>query len=149
MYHLYWLFVWDSTYDPLDFLFLIVPILAALFSAAILAALLPRRPELAALLYIIVVPAVMLAVFHSAKQVDYRALTGARAGRIGQALEEYRARRGSYPDRLDQLAPGTMLTLPGPVILYGQDWCYQGGRTGTGWATSTGNIGAHPSCFRR
>jgi hypothetical protein len=124
-YHLYWLFVWDSTYDSLDFFFLIVPILAALFAAALLAELLEGKWQLSGLLYAVLIPAVLILVYRSAKQVDYRALTERRAGQISQALESYHARRGSYPVSLDQLRPWTMPAIPAPVILHGQDWCYQ------------------------
>lgn len=44
----------------------------------------------------------MIAVYRSAKHVDYRSLTGTRAGRISQALEKYHARRRSFVRRLRQ-----------------------------------------------
>lgn len=126
LYHLYWLFVWDSTYDSIDTIFLFVPVLAALFSAALIAELLHGRWRLTALAFALLVPALMIGVYLAAKQVDYRLLTEQRAARISQALERYHSRRGSYPASLDQLAPWTMLAVPEPVILHGQDWCYQG-----------------------
>jgi hypothetical protein len=126
LYHLYWLFVWDSTYDSLHVFFLMVPFLTALFSAAVLADLLLGKMKLVALLFAILIPALMIGVFWSAKRVDFRALTEARAERVSQALASYQARQGRYPETLDQLAPRTMLSIPDPVILYGQEWCYQG-----------------------
>lgn len=126
LYHFYWLIVWDSTYDAIDIFFLLFPIFTILLSAAVLAELLVDRQKLNALLYAILVPALLIGVFWSAKQVDFRALTEARAERVSQALASYHARQGRYPETLDQLAPRTMLSIPDPVILYGQEWCYQG-----------------------
>ena len=126
-YQLYWLLVWDSTYDSLNFIWLGIPILAALFGATLLALMLAGRKRLAGLLYALIVPAVMIGVYHQAKAIDYRALTAARAERIARALETYRARQGAYPAALRQLVPWTMFSIPAPVILHGQDWCYQSG----------------------
>jgi hypothetical protein len=126
LYHFYWLFVWDSTYDALDVLFLLIPILTILLSATLLAELLVGRQKLAALVYVILIPALVILVFRSAKQVNYRDLTEARAERISQALASYRNSQGRYPETLAQLVPRTILSIPDPVILYGQKWCYQG-----------------------
>jgi hypothetical protein len=124
-YQLYWLLVWDTTYDALDFIWLGIPILAALLGAALLALMLARRQQRAGLLYALIVPALMIGVYLQAKAVDFRALTAARAERIARALETYRARQGAYPDALNELVPWTMLSIPAPVVLHGQDWCYQ------------------------
>jgi hypothetical protein len=126
-YQLYWLLVWDSTYDALDFIWLGIPILAALLGAALLALMPAGRQRRTGLLYALLVPALMIGVYRQAKAVDFRGLTAARAERIARALETYRARQGAYPEALNELVPWTMLSIPAPVILHGQDWCYQGG----------------------
>ncbi len=126
-YQLYWLLVWDSTYDALDFIWLGIPILAALLGATLLALMSVGRQRRTGLLYALIVPALMIGVYHQAKTVDFRALTAARAERIARALETYRARQGAYPAALRELVPWTMFSIPAPVILHGQDWCYQSG----------------------
>ena len=126
LYQFYWLLVWDSTYDALGVLNLIPAVLAALFAAAILAELLAVRRQWLGLLYAVLVPGLMLAVYLNAMLVDTQMLTQSRAERIGRALENYHVRQGSYPESLDELRPWTMLAIPVPVIMHGQDWCYQG-----------------------
>jgi len=69
----------------------------------------------------------MVAVSASAQRVDFRQLTEERAKHVAQAIESYYAKEGHYPQDLRQLTPQYALSLPGPVILYGQDWCYDGG----------------------
>ena len=127
-YNLYWLLVWDSTTDSLDIIWLFLPLLAALVSGLLLALTLPGRKMLAGLLYAMLVPALLAVVFASAKSVDWRKLTERRAELISQAIETYHARNGSYPQELQQLDPLSALTLRGPLIMYGQGWCYDGGQ---------------------
>ncbi len=127
LYNLYWLMVWDSTTDALDFLWLIFPILAALFAGLLLAVALPRWTKLTGLAYALLIPALMIAVSVNAKSVDFRQLTQARAAQVSQAIESYYAREDRYPQDLHQLTPWDVLSLPGPVIIYGEDWCYDGG----------------------
>jgi hypothetical protein len=67
----------------------------------------------------------MVAVSTAAQRVDYRRLTEARAERISQALADYFSRERRFPEHLSQLIPQDALYLPGPVIIYGQDWCYE------------------------
>jgi hypothetical protein len=123
MVNLYWLLVWDSTYDPLGVLWLILPVLAAFTSGSVLAASLSGRARWAAA-YGLLVPALVAAVAAGAQRVDFRELTGVRAERVSQALAAYHAREGRYPLELRQLTPRDLLRVPGPVIIDGQDWCY-------------------------
>jgi len=81
----------------------------------------------AGFLYSLLIPALMIAVSARAQRVDFRQLTEERAERVTQAIETYYAREGHYPQDLRQLVPRYVLSLPGPVIIYGQDWCYDGG----------------------
>jgi len=127
LHNLYWLTVWDNTDDSLGYLWLVVPVVAVLFSGVMLSITLPGRIKLAGFLYSLLISALMIAVSARAQSVDFRQLTEERAGRTSQAIETYYARKGSYPQNLRQLTPGYVLSLPGPVIIYGQDWCYNGG----------------------
>jgi hypothetical protein len=127
LHHLYWFTVWDNTYDSIGYLLLLVPVLAALLSGVTLSITLSGRTKLAGFLYSLLIPALMIAVSARAQRVDFRQLTEERAGRASQAIETYYAREGSYPQDLRELIPWYVLSLPGPVIIYGQDWCYDGG----------------------
>jgi hypothetical protein len=127
LHNLYWLTVWDNTDDPLGYLWLVVPVVAVLFSGVTLSIALPSRTKLAGFLYSLLIPALMIAVSAGAQRVDFRQLTEERAGRASRAIETYYAREGRYPQDLRQLIPWYVLSLPGPVIIYGQDWCYDGG----------------------
>lgn len=124
--NLYWLIVWDNSYDSLGFLWLIVPSAAALMAGVVFFILLPGWRKLAGFAVWLIIP-LMIVITAAAQQVDYRELTQARAARMAGAIESYHAREGRYPQSLRQLVPGHMLILPGPVVLYGQDWCYDGG----------------------
>jgi hypothetical protein len=127
LHSLYWFTVWDNTYDSLGYLLLLVPALAALFSGVTLSITLSGRKKLAGFLYSLLIPALMIAVSARAQRVDFRQLTEERAERVTQAIETHYAREGRYPQDLRQLTPWYILSLPGPVIIYGQDWCYDGG----------------------
>ncbi len=124
---LYWLTVWDSANDSIGFFLLVVPVIAVLFSGLVLLITLPDKSKFAGGLYAALTLALLFAVFTLAQRVDFRQLTEARAGQVSQAIESYHAREGRYPQDLRQLVPWTALSIPGPVIIYGQEWCYQGG----------------------
>lgn len=127
LHNLYWLTFWDNTNDPLGYLWLGFPVLAALFSGVILSATLAGRTKLVGFLYSLLTVGLMIAISARAQSVDFRRLTEERAGRAGQAIETYYARQGRYPQDLRQATPWYVRSLPGPVIIYGQDWCYDGG----------------------
>ena len=124
---LYWLTVWDNTFDPLGYLWLIIPVLAALVSCLVLTITLPGRAKAAGILYLVFTSALMIAVSARAQSVDFRQLTEERAERVTRAIESYHSKEGHYPQDLRQLIPWHILSLPEPVIIYGQDWCYDGG----------------------
>lgn len=126
MHTFYWFMVWDSTNDPLGILWLPLPLLVVFFCSAFLFIKLPGRTKLAGFLYLMFIP-VLVAVSIRAQSVDFRALTKERAQQVSRALDTYQAREGSYPQDLRQLTPFYLLSLPGPLIMYGQGWCYQGG----------------------
>lgn len=127
LHNFYWLIIWDSTYDPLDTLWLAPVILAALLGALAMLVVLPDKTRFAGLLYAALIPALLTAAAASAKRVDTRELTQARAEQIIQAVERYHARRGAYPESLRQLWPRDLLSVPEPVLMNGVGWCYDAG----------------------
>lgn len=127
LHSLYWLTVWDTTNDSLGYLWLGFPILAAFFSGAILSIILSGRTRVAGVVYPLLISAVMVAVSSHAQRVDFRHLTEQRVAQINQEIERYYAREGRYPQDLQELTTWHVRSLPGPVIIYGQDWCYDGG----------------------
>lgn len=126
LHTLYWAMVWDTTYDPLGHIWLVFPLLAVLFSSLMLSGFLVSRTIWPGLAYLLLIPALVV-VADRAQRVDFRQLTAARAAQVQRAIEAYQAQTGRYPRELSQLAPVYALTLPGPLVLYGQEWCYQGG----------------------
>lgn len=127
LYNLYVLTLWDNTYDPLGYLWLIVPVFAALISGLMLSMALSDVKKLAGPLYTILATALLISVSALAQHVDFHRETTRRAARIVQTIESYYEREGSYPESLSQLTPWYILSLPKPMIIYGQDWCYQSG----------------------
>jgi hypothetical protein len=127
LHSLYWLMIWDLTTDPLGYFWLVIPIFVAIFSGVILSITLPGWAKLGGLFYSLLIIALMIAVSARAQRVDFRQLTEERAERVSRAIESYYSREGRYPQNLRQLVPGYALSLPGPVIIFGQGWCYDGG----------------------
>lgn len=125
LYNFYWFMVWDSTGDGLGYLWLPIPILAVISSTIMLFMALPEKTKLASLLFLLLIPA-MIAITASTQRVDFHQLTETRAARVNQAIDNYYARNNRYPDNLRALTPWYLLSLPGPVIIYGQEWCYDG-----------------------
>lgn len=121
------LIMWDNTYDPIEFLWLILPILIAIICGVILMVNLPGKTKLAGWLYMLLVPAMMLIVYVPAVNVDPHQVTTERAERLSYAIENYYQREGKYPQTLSQLVPRDRLFIPGPMIINGQPWCYDAG----------------------
>ena len=127
LYNLYWLSLWDQTNDSLGYLLLAVPVFVVIFSGLMLSIKLDARVKLTGLFYGVFVMYLMIAVSGLAQNVDFYQLTEARARQVTQAIETFYVREGQYPQNLQQLTPWIMLSIPEPVIIYGQGWCYQGG----------------------
>ena len=126
LYNLYWLLVLDNTTDSVGIIWLTLTAPAVILCVCLLFLHLLRRATLAGLLYAILIPGLFIAVSFLAWRTDYRALTEARAERVGRAIETYYARNGRYPQGLGKLTPRYILALPPPVIINGLDWCYEG-----------------------
>ena len=63
--------------------------------------------------------------FEAGWRVSYHEITEWRAEHIAQALEQFHAREGSYPESLGALTPRYLLFVQQPVILAGEKWCYE------------------------
>ena len=77
--------------------------------------------------YAILVPLAMIGAARYGWSVPYHSITEDRALRIQSALEHFHTRAGRYPAALGELVPRDLVWIPVPVILPGEDWCYQGG----------------------
>lgn len=126
LYNLFWLIVWDNTTDSLMLFWLGIPILAAIFAGAALSVLAKGEAIWIGIGYALGVIILAIGVYALARQVDYRRLTVARAETVSKALADYQDRYGRYPESLRQIRSWGALSLPRPVIIYGQDWCYDG-----------------------
>lgn len=120
---LYWMFVWDKTHDSLDILWLILLVPIALLAGLMLAVRLPRQR----ILCMLGLPLLPILAYLVGLPVDYHELTATRADRVGLSIERYHEQNGRYPQTLNQLTPRYLLTVPEPTIIYGQNWCYEGG----------------------
>ena len=127
LHNIYDLTLWDNTYDPLDYLWLIVPIFIVVLSGLTLSVALSGRMKSMGLLFSVIVTAMLIAASAFAQNVDFRQETAKRAERTVSTIESYYAREGGYPESLSQLSPRYILSIPKPMIIYGQDWCYEGG----------------------
>jgi hypothetical protein len=122
----YWFMVWDSTGDGLGYLWLLIPVLVALCATAFLAVMLPENRKWPAFFYLMLIPGMIL-IANRAQSVNFHHLTQERAARIDRAIVRYYAREARYPIHLQDLTPWYLLTIPEPLIIYGQDWCYDAG----------------------
>lgn len=128
-YTIVWASIWDNTSDGLGGLFLSIYAGMASVAAGMLMGLTTtgwRRS--AGLAFAVLVPVLMFGAFDYGWDVSYHAITETRAARIQRAVERFHARDGRYPEELEELIPRDLLWIPGPVILQGQGWCYQGGQ---------------------
>ena len=128
LYNLYWLVYWDNTTDSISFFWLFLPVGAGVLAGAILVIILQKWTRLAGVLYAVAIPALLIAVCRPAMNLDFRQITMDHAQQVSRMIEAYYAREGRYPQDLRQLIPRYTLSLPGPLILYGQGWCYDGGQ---------------------
>ena len=121
----FWLVVWDSSYDPIGLILISILVLCASLAGLALLLYLPRRRRVAGLLFALLVPAGLVLVMALVQRAGFRHITETRAGHVVRALESYHAREGNYPDALRQLVPRDTLFISRPLVLFGQDWCYE------------------------
>ena len=126
LYKFYWFMLWDSTGDGLGVFWLPIPVLAVLSATTLLLISLPEEIKLAAFSFLLIIPA-MVTITVFTQRVNFYQLTEERAERVSQAIESYYTRNEHYPRYLQDLTPWYMLGIPEPVIIYGQQWCYDAG----------------------
>jgi hypothetical protein len=127
IYDLYWLFVWDQTGDAMYVALLPLPVTAVILAGVLFTSAMPGKQKWYGLAYTLLLGAALITTFSISIRVDHQQITEARAGQVSRAIERYYERTGHYPAALAKLVPRTRLSLPGPVIISGQDWCYQSG----------------------
>ena len=126
---IFWGSVWDQTSDGLIGGFasqLSAPIGIGAGMLMILA--LRGKYRLAGILFIITVPILLYQSSEAGWQVSYHEITEGRAASIARALDRFHTREGYYPASLDALTPRDLLFIQQPVILAGEEWCYEGNK---------------------
>jgi hypothetical protein len=127
-YKIYWFSIWDQTSDGLAGLFFSSEAaLVAIAAGMVIAVTRTGRAWFAGLVFAASVPILVFAAFRQGWDASYHEITERRAARLQRALEQFQDRQGRYPQSLSELVPRDLLAIPGPVILKGEDWCYQGG----------------------
>jgi hypothetical protein len=98
IYNLYDLTLWDNTYDPLEYIWLIAPILAAILSGVMLYAILPDGVKATGILYPVLIPLLMIVASTRAQNVDFR-INRKTGGTIVQAISSHHEREGGTQKR--------------------------------------------------
>jgi hypothetical protein len=126
--NLYWLIYWDNTVDSIGVLLLILPISAAILVGFALVVILPKWIKVAGVIYPVLTILLIFMACKPAQNLNVRQITIDHAQQVSRLIETYYTREGHYPQSLKELVPRYTLTIPGPVIMYGQGWCYDGGK---------------------
>jgi hypothetical protein len=128
-YTIVWLSIWDHTSDGIGGVWLSMQAQLIAIGAGMLMALSTAgKRRVAGLLFAVLVPLLMAQANQWGWDVSYHVLTEGRAARIRSAVESFQAREGRYPQALGELMPRDLWLIERPVILRGEDWCYEGGR---------------------
>jgi hypothetical protein len=123
-----WGSIWDQTSDGLLGIFLSVYCsLVSIGAGVLMTFTLSGRQRIASLVFLILVPLLLFQAFSLGWRISNLEITAGRAARLQRAVERFYAREEKYPVTLDELTPRDLLWIPGPVILEGEGWCYQGG----------------------
>jgi len=125
--HLYWIFAWDATTDPIGVILQIPVMWIALVAALLLVILLWNRRRWVGLTASALFLLAVVTVIQLAMRIDFRQITVKQADQVSQALERRFIAVGSYPLALEKLEPWYLWSVPEPMIIYGLDWCYEGG----------------------
>lgn len=129
LYTVSWLCIWDGTDDGVrGFLMILLTIIISI-AAGMMIALTSRgwRRWSGLALAILISYGVFWVVGGPAKLVHPYELTEKRAASLQRAIEEYQATHKSYPAALRNLVPSELWRIPRPMIVRGEDWCYEGG----------------------
>jgi hypothetical protein len=127
-YVAFWSSVRDHTNDGLSGLFISrSSALVAMGAGMMMTLALRGKARLAGLVFILVVPVMLYQSFEAGWRVSYHEITETRAARIAGALDQFKEREGYYPDSLNELTPRDLLLIQQPMILAGEEWCYESG----------------------
>jgi hypothetical protein len=127
-YTILWGSIWDQTSDGIFGVAVSIQAGAiAVAAGMVMAVVLNGKRRTAGFLFALLVPIVMFQSFQIGWQVSYHELTENRAARIERALARYQKREGAYPETLRALTPIDLIYIQQPIILAGEEWCYQGG----------------------
>lgn len=126
--YVFWGSVWDQTMD-LGFGFLAVPFVTGTAVAAGMAmsVVLEGKQRLVGLAFMLLLPLLFYQLHALGLNAPYHAYNEQRAARIAAALDDFYEREGHYPETLTSLVPRDLLSVPQPILLHGEQWCYQGG----------------------
>ena len=131
IYTFAWMWLWDGTNDGLRGLaVLTVSGVTALGAALVLGMTATGWRRWTGLAFPVLLVGLMAGVVSNAwldVSNPTHQITEARAARIQEAVEQFQAKTGRYPADLQALVPGELWRIPQPVIIPGQEWCYQGG----------------------
>lgn len=126
--YVFWASVWDQTMD-LGFGFLVVPFVTGTAVAAGMAmsVVLEGKQRLVGLAFMLLLPLLFYQLHALGLNAPYHTYNEERADRIAAALDDFYEREGHYPQTLASLVPRDLLSVPPPILLHGEQWCYQGG----------------------
>lgn len=126
--YIFWASVWDQTMD-LGFGFLVVPFVTGTAVAAGMAmsVVLEGKQRLVGLAFMLLLPLLFYQLHALGLNAPYHTYNEERADRIAAALDDFYEREGHYPQTLASLVPRDLLSVPPPILLHGEQWCYQGG----------------------
>lgn len=126
-YTIFWGSVWDQTSDGLfGIFFMETSAMVAIGAGMLMILALHGKYRIAGLLFVLVVPSILYQSFEAGWRVSYHEMTENRATRIAWALERFQGREGHYPKSLNELTPRDLIFIQQPVILAGEEWCYEG-----------------------
>jgi hypothetical protein len=130
LYTVVWLCIWDRTDDGIrGILMIFVTVMASLAAGLVVAVnTLGWRRWAGFVVAVLVILGVGWAVVGPGNRFPPEEITQARAASLQKAIEEFKNTGRSYPGSLGELVPGKLLRIPRPMIVRGEEWCYQGDR---------------------
>jgi hypothetical protein len=132
LYSFYWLWLWDGIDDGIRGLLMIVASVMTAISACLVMVMTIsgwRRWAGPVFAILVTVPLYLVVISGMGMEgnVSNYTITEERAARIQEAIESHRAKTGSYPLSLAELVPRELWRISLPMIMPGQNWCYESG----------------------
>lgn len=129
LYTFFWLGIWDGTDDGVRWLLLLMATIISIISLAIVNGMTASSWQrwLGIPFAILVIPLFYGGNLWIGDKYSNYIATESRARHIQEAIESFHSKTSWYPLSLEELTPGDMLHIPLPMVVPGQDWCYQGG----------------------